>query len=159
MGSIRHAAVLQPTYKHELDEFTRVLRSTIQKSYVSGFGTRDLAGPSGLTTGLLFIFIFILLLSSPWLILFAAEQFVAHVAKWLAELVPKFEPKPSQLTEDGLVAMFKVSKSCGVAVRAHWARDKELDKDGKGTISVEDFTAGLKKLGIRPQDYGFGNSP
>lgn len=50
MGAMRHAASLHPAYKHEIDEFTRILRSTIQKSYVSGYGTRDLAGPSGLTT-------------------------------------------------------------------------------------------------------------
>ncbi len=63
----------------------------------------------------------------------------AHVAKWLDELVPPFTPKPAQIDQDGLTAMFR-----------------QLDKDGNGSISLEEFTQGLTSLGIRPADFGFG---
>lgn len=110
IGAMRHAADLHPTYKNEIKEFTRLLRTTIQRAYAGGFGTRDLAGEKGLTT----------------------EQFVARVASWLKELVPAFEPKPSQLDDDALAVLFK-----------------ELDKSGDGYVSLDEFVTGLKRLGIK----------
>ena len=49
IGAMKHAAVLQNDTK-EIDEFTDNLRKQVHRAMVVGKGTRDLCGPSGLTT-------------------------------------------------------------------------------------------------------------
>lgn len=112
IGAMRHAAALDPTYKVEIDDFTRILRSTIHQSFASGNGTRDLVGEKGMTT----------------------EAFIDHVANWLRERVPQYQPKQLKGDYDALVDMFK-----------------QLDANGDGSISFDEFINGLTQMGFRDQ--------
>lgn len=65
MGAMEHSASLYSGEVKDCDKvvgFTRTLRKHIHHAFVSGHGTRDLCGPSGLTT----------------------EQFVEHVGRKLS---------------------------------------------------------------------------
>ena len=85
IGAINYSTTMESFYKAEIQDFTRILRNTIHKSFVAGFGTRDLSGDSGLTT----------------------EGFVEHVSNWLKEKVPQYTPKRA-VDHEQLTEMFKV---------------------------------------------------
>jgi isocitrate dehydrogenase len=50
IGAMNHAAVVHDVDVHRVAEFTSKMRSVIHQLFREGKGTRDLCGPSGLTT-------------------------------------------------------------------------------------------------------------
>jgi hypothetical protein len=50
IGALQHSATLDPTNKDAIDKYAVTLRKAMHKTFVDGYGTRDMCGPSGLTT-------------------------------------------------------------------------------------------------------------
>lgn len=50
LGAMEHAATLQPAQKAEVFRYTGHVREAVYAAFREGRGTRDLCGPSGLTT-------------------------------------------------------------------------------------------------------------
>jgi hypothetical protein len=50
IGAIQHSATLDTTNKDAIDKYAVTLRKAMHKTFVDGYGTRDMCGPSGLTT-------------------------------------------------------------------------------------------------------------
>mmetsp|Transcript_9592 Transcript_9592/g.14376 ORF Transcript_9592/g.14376 Transcript_9592/m.14376 type:complete len:486 (+) Transcript_9592:52-1509(+) len=125
IGAINHSAHLSDTpYENQINLFTGTLRSVIHSKMVNGEGTRDLCGPSGLTT----------------------EQFVDTVSEALDASLPIIASEKKQ-------AVFEdVSK---VDMDALQAMFNDLDTDGNGSISFDEFSKGLRRLGVQPRKLGF----
>ena len=124
IGAMNHSADLAGG-KPEVKKFTAELRASMHALMVTGKGTRDLCGPSGLTT----------------------EQFVDAVAADLeirmkpiqgkmtwTSAPSKMEPFEEDVDEDSLMALFA-----------------ELDVDNNGQIDYAELKRGLKKLGVSPR--------
>jgi len=128
IGAMQHAATLDKTGSAEDNEaiikFTADIRTYCHKAMSGGMGTRDLSGPSGLTT----------------------EAFIDYIAQMIETkgqppIVVAEEVKPDrrfrrnyQVDEESMKAMFK-----------------DFDKDDSGHIDFEEFCAMLVRLNIAPE--------
>eukprot|EP00472_Partenskyella_glossopodia_P011838 CAMPEP_0197539760 /NCGR_PEP_ID=MMETSP1318-20131121/63721_1 /TAXON_ID=552666 /ORGANISM="Partenskyella glossopodia, Strain RCC365" /LENGTH=457 /DNA_ID=CAMNT_0043098553 /DNA_START=227 /DNA_END=1600 /DNA_ORIENTATION=- len=123
IGAMNHSASL---YGEEpaINMFTETLRSVIHSKMVAGEGTRDLCGPSGLTT----------------------EQFIDTVGEALDVRLPIETYKEPQEPFEELT---------DIDMEAVKAMFNDLDEDGNGAISYEEFSKGLKRLGVHPKKLGF----
>jgi isocitrate dehydrogenase len=120
IGAMDHAASLDG-HSPRLLQYTAQLRAAIHALMVSGRGTRDLCGPSGLTT----------------------EQFVDAVAEEIATFkpteaaaAPVVEPVVhiDDADEEAMLELFK-----------------QLDTDGNGHIDFEELKVGLRRLNVLPK--------
>jgi isocitrate dehydrogenase len=50
IGAVQHSATLETSNKDAIDKYCVTLRKAMHKTFVDGYGTRDMCGPSGLTT-------------------------------------------------------------------------------------------------------------
>jgi len=116
----------------ELHAFASNIRAATHRCMVDGEGTRDLAGPSGLTT----------------------EQFVDAVANRI--ISGDVQPLPAPISRSD---SFKptIHKGFGTEIDVDAMRHMfdDLDLDGNGSIDFEEFTQGLGKLGIQPRKLGY----
>lgn len=133
IGAVDHSVAL--TEKHgspsneRLLSFTRNLRKVIHKLMVTGQGTRDICGPSGLTT----------------------EHFISKVGEKLED--PYFlVPSPVRVSE-GYKPYTTKDAVDQLAIRRMF---DDLDTNGDGVIDFEEFSAGLRRLNVQPRKYGFG---
>jgi len=134
IGALKHSVVLAKG-DPEITEFASKLQAAIYAQMVTpGKATRDLSGPSGLTT--------------PQFVQAVREKLDASLTKsaseLLAEIVAATEKKAPITIVD--------------AVDTDLVRIKSLfdllDTDSSGQISLEEFTRGVKKLGIAPRVAG-----
>ena len=130
MGALAHAADLDGDTEtaRRTHHFVATLRRAMHNTFVYGQGTWDMAGPDGLTT----------------------EEFVAKVAwrvgRYLeaeddAETADPAAAKPSVLLRRG-AKQVDVDKVAGMFA--------EFDVDGSGSISLEEFSEMMIKLGLAP---------
>ena len=123
IGAMNHAADLHPGHD-ELVAYTAAMRSAIHKAMVNGQGTRDLCGPSGLTT----------------------EQFIDVIAASIDAHVNGTTPPAAT---EAASTPFVSDKD--VDMEALQALFKELDTDGNGAIDMLELKIGLRKLGVLPR--------
>eukprot|EP01039_Chlorochromonas_danica_P014513 gene14513-16958_t len=107
-------------------EFTELMRKALHNTFRYGQGTRDMAGPEGLTT----------------------EKFIDKVAwrlgRYIAELYDDVKPGDIMIPARSHRRNYNVDKS---ALRALF-NDFDTNKDG--AITVEELEALLVKLGVAP---------
>lgn len=122
IGAIQHSNKLA-NGPPELTEFSKKLQKAIHVQMTTpGKGTRDLSGPTGLST----------------------PQFVAAVRARLEAYLdgkPLDEPTQVVAVEDAYPADLELMKSLF----------DSIDTDKSGKIDFKEFTAGMKKLGIVPK--------
>lgn len=130
IGAMQHAARLEDGVdKDEIITFTTNIRLIIHNMMVSGKGTRDLCGPSGLTT----------------------EAFVDEVARRLVSgeieseigvgsegVTPPEIESDDETDEDFVMKLFS-----------------QFDTDGNGSIDFKEFTSALKKMKVAPKKLEF----
>lgn len=107
----------------------------MHSAMVNGEGTRDLVGPSGLTT----------------------EQFIHAVAVRLGSGTPvtargtRFhKPKPVEAPMEPTTPSVEAFDSLQMQ-----SMFSHLDVNGDGVIDFDEFAKGLSKLGVAPKKYGF----
>lgn len=132
LGAMDHGATLEPSNKDAVTRFTLNCKAAVYQAFRDGHGTRDLCGPTGLTT----------------------EKFVAHVAADLAKrmesgVVPdpevEFAVKPTVASTKKLKRSYEDLDED--AVKSFF--DK-FDADKNGTICFEEFVDMTMELGIAP---------
>eukprot|EP00931_Biecheleriopsis_adriatica_P021939 TRINITY_DN14214_c0_g2_i1.p1 TRINITY_DN14214_c0_g2~~TRINITY_DN14214_c0_g2_i1.p1 ORF type:complete len:530 (-),score=112.63 TRINITY_DN14214_c0_g2_i1:157-1746(-) len=130
LGALEHAAVLEPSQSKETLHFTSCCREALYQAFRAGRGTRDMAGPAGLTT----------------------EQFVDTVADDLAIRLTGKAPE-DQMIEKDIVAPPRSFR------RNHKVNEKKMqdlfarfDTDGNGHINFDEFVNMALELGIAPLD-------
>ena len=136
ISAIEHSALLAEeaetssgsSSKDSIVHFTRCLREAMHSAFRDGMGTRDMSGPSGLTT----------------------EAFVDEVQRRLGLLL---EGKP--VTEPPLPEATQPDPRYRRNYNVDQVALKELfdryDTDGNGSISFEEFEVALVKLGVAPR--------
>lgn len=127
IGAMDHAAHLKGVEKfEEISTFTQCLRKAMHVTFRAGEGTRDMSGPSGLTT----------------------EQFIDVVARRLGHYVAQ----AADDAEDGtaVVADRRYRRNYNVDQNAVKEMFVQYDTDGNGTIDVEEFQELLVALGVAP---------
>jgi len=135
LGAMDHAAALNPGTQADVTKFTVNCREAVYEAFRSGKGTRDLSGPSGLTT----------------------EQFVDWVADNLSKRMAS-DAAPVVVTQESLEAAAAVkvpSKKLrrnysGVDEDAMKAFFDKFDTDANGSISFDEFVDMTLDLGIAP---------
>mmetsp|Transcript_56203 Transcript_56203/g.132436 ORF Transcript_56203/g.132436 Transcript_56203/m.132436 type:complete len:523 (-) Transcript_56203:103-1671(-) len=125
IGAMQHSVALNKG-PQELHDFATSIREKIHIAFTNGLGTRDLNGPSGLTT----------------------EKFVEAVAdlldgKDLEEVKAKFNPQTKPIVEPHV----DLSDIDQEAIRALF---DSLDVNGDGSVTFEEFAEGLAKLHVAP---------
>jgi len=130
LDAMNHAALLDPSNKEEVTAYTANCREAVYKAFRDGKGTRDLSGPSGLTT----------------------EQFVDHVAVDLKHRMetggqPKEAVQPTQEASPSR-KFRKAYKTVDETAMKTFFDKYDVDKDG--TISFAEFQDMCLELGIAP---------
>jgi len=134
IGAMQHAESLQGVTDGPVYQWTEKLRASIHKAMVEGYGTRDLCGPSGLTT----------------------EAFVANIAeridstsvtKTKKDQLKALNLSPPKRSETITPAMSNIDME---AIRRMF---DDLDVNGNGTLDFEEFSTGLVRLGVQPGVY------
>jgi len=128
LGAMSHSAELysKGADKTKLDNFVATLRLAMHNTFRYGQGTRDLAGPSGLTT----------------------EQFIDKVAWRLGRYVAKDEEKVAP--PDNVEPSLKFKAGYAVDKAALKTLFEKYDKDKSGTITVDELELMLAQLGVAP---------
>mmetsp|Transcript_63470 Transcript_63470/g.200743 ORF Transcript_63470/g.200743 Transcript_63470/m.200743 type:complete len:536 (-) Transcript_63470:128-1735(-) len=141
IGAMQHAdAITGGGESSRVYEFTTAIRQIMHHLMVTGRGTRDLCGPNGLTT----------------------EQFVDAVAERLARYKEwqteraAFAADPEKASKEFPDRGYKFTRPQGFAAAADDDVDMsllrdffdDLDQDQSGHISFEEFSRGVRRLGI-----------
>jgi isocitrate dehydrogenase len=136
LGAMEHAALLDTSNKAVVDKYVVHCREAVYKAFRDGKGTRDLSGPTGLTT----------------------EQFVDHVAADLKHRMETGEPlgdmpamdMPGSLSNP-LAPSRKIRKAYKTvdqdAMKVFFER---FDINQDGSICFEEFEDMCLELGIAP---------
>lgn len=129
MGSMNHASSLDKLnygqeMKQDMSNYIKTLRRALHNTFRYGQGTRDMAGPAGLTT----------------------EAFIAKVANRLERYMAEQEVAVdvAQLKETPKVKVFNVDRE------ALEKMFREFDTDNNGAISIDELEIMLTKLGVAP---------
>jgi len=129
IGAMQHAATLDKEGNKEnseaLIEFTNDLRTYCHKAMSGGKGTRDLSGPSGLTT----------------------EQFIDHIA----EMIRTNGQPPIPEVDEEVKPDRRYRRNYQVDEVSMKAMFNDFDKDGNGSIDFEEFCSMLVRLNIAPR--------
>ena len=142
IGAMEHSATLSAasadaqnfSSPEDIQHFTRSLRTALHDAFRFGEGTRDMAGPSGLTT----------------------EAFVATVAGRLGALLdPKAAAAARAKKAAATTEMVQpdprfMADFDNVDKKAVMDLFTEYDENGDGTISLDEFEVLLFKLGVAP---------
>lgn len=137
MGAMNHAAVLKekqlgPASSKPILQFTGKMRTSMEAAFVNGLGTRDLAGPQGLTT----------------------EKFVDVVAELIeGKAVESLKSKYQQVS---VPVVQLPTKAAGDEYDSDLIRSlfQQLDVNGDGSVTLEEFEKGLKRLNVAPRKPG-----
>lgn len=128
LGAMDHAATLDTTNQRAVNKFTAACQEAMYSAFREGQGTRDMSGPSGLTT----------------------EGFVGAVRDRLEDLMAGKKPAVRVPPE-----IVKPSRRFRKNYRVDDAKVKELfdrfDKDSDGKIDLEEFREMMVDLGMAPQ--------
>ena len=115
----------------EIMHFTSALRTAMHSSFREGKGTRDMSGPSGLTT----------------------EAFVEEVGTRLDVLMDPTKAKVETVVEEVVKADPRFRRNYDVDKAALLALFKEHDKDSNGAICYDEFEDMMVKLGVAPKKH------
>ena len=138
IGALEHSAALASASEdagkysspEEVKHLTRSLRKAMHDCFRLGEGTRDMAGPSGLTT----------------------EQFVDAVKVKLDEyLDPAPKPEAKEPCPSGVAPDPRFRRNYNVDKAAVSELFKEYDTNSDGAIELAEFEIMLVKLGVAPQ--------
>jgi isocitrate dehydrogenase len=136
IGAMNHSALLAAAAGADaapVTDFTALIRASMERAFVSGLGTRDLVGPAGLTT----------------------EQFVECVGALMdgedvAALQARYAPPRA-------AAPPKPAPAAGAADKPVVDHDlmrglfDQLDTNGDGSVTFEEFERGLARLNVAPR--------
>ena len=129
MGAMDHSAFLAGADKEaEMKTFTTCLKRAVHTSFRLGEGTRDMVGPSGLTT----------------------EQFVDTVKARLERYLEGNFEESKESEACNIKKETPRDPSLQVDHTAVTAMFSQYDLDGNGTIDVDEFESMLVKLGVAP---------
>ena len=137
IGAIEHSAFLAQgngaySSLEDIKHFTTSLRTAMHSSFREGKGTRDMSGPSGLTT----------------------EAFVEEVGARLDALMDPTKAKVQGAAEEVVrKADPRFRRNFDVDKEAMLALFKEHDKDGSGAICYDEFEDMILKLGVAPMKH------
>merc|ERR1711963_313375 len=125
LDAMNHAAVLEPSNQAKVSKFTACVREAMYKAFREGKGTRDMAGPSGVTT----------------------EGFVAAVRENLDVLMAA-PGMPEPYVE---AAETKPSRKFSPDEERMKALFDKYDINGDDSISFEEFSEMMLDLGLAPK--------
>lgn len=131
MGAMDHAATVSedPSTIAEISNYTNCLRQSLHNTFRYGQGTRDLAGPTGLTT----------------------EEFMAKVGNRLKSylsITGNNEDIPFRELKPVVAAVIDVEQ-----VKEMF---DSYDSNGDGLLDLQEFTAMVTKLGVAPRTKDIG---
>eukprot|EP00820_Chromera_velia_P008537 Cvel_20565.t1-p1 / transcript=Cvel_20565.t1 / gene=Cvel_20565 / organism=Chromera_velia_CCMP2878 / gene_product=Isocitrate dehydrogenase [NADP], putative / transcript_product=Isocitrate dehydrogenase [NADP], putative / location=Cvel_scaffold1857:17475-18992(+) / protein_length=506 / sequence_SO=supercontig / SO=protein_coding / is_pseudo=false len=137
MGAMEHAASLQTANQPEICDFVDRLRSSIHECFASGKGTRDLSGPTGLTTEQFIACVKDRIWKSHDLSkMDEKDPMEQMVQRRLSGDLPPIQPEPptkDNIDREVLENMFN-----------------DFDLDGDGMLSRSEFERMVIKLGVAP---------
>lgn len=130
MSALNHSAALRGgPVQEQMETYTKALRRALHNTFRYGQGTRDMAGPSGLTT----------------------EEFIGKVSWRLGRyLAAEEEEIPFSETVDAARKHVPTYNVCNEALQQLF---NEFDPNNTGRIGVEELERILAKLGIAPQSW------
>jgi isocitrate dehydrogenase len=129
ISAMNHSASLHSSVDDAaaVTKFTATLRNAIYATYRYGQGTRDMAGPDGLTT----------------------EGFINKVAWRLGRYVAAAsEDMP---VKDTLIPSLKFRRNYNVDREALRDLFNQYDKDKSGTITIDELETMLASIGVAPK--------
>jgi len=138
IGAMNHSALLAAEAGADaapVTDFTALIRASMERAFVSGLGTRDLVGPAGLTT----------------------EQFVEcvgalmegeDVAALQARYAPKAPPRAAAPPPKADPAAADKPVVDHDLIRGLF---EQLDVNGDGSVTFEEFERGLTRLNVAPR--------
>ena len=133
IGAVEHASSLKPggdfSSTEDILHYTTSLRSAMHSTFREGKGTRDMSGPSGLTT----------------------QDFIEEVGSRLDRLMSGGTIEPAVSAEEVTKADPRLRPGYNVDKEALKKLFVEFDTDGNGAINMEEFEVMLVKLGVAPQ--------
>jgi isocitrate dehydrogenase len=129
ISAMNHSAKLHSTEEDakKVNHFTSTLRKALYATFRYGQGTRDMAGPEGLTT----------------------EVFVDKVAWRLGRYLAA--DAEDIKTKDTLIPSLKFRRNYNVDRAALKELFNQYDKDASGTITLDELETMLASMGVAPQ--------
>jgi len=130
LGAMEHAAILHPETKDQVFNYTDACRQAVYAAFRDGRGTRDMAGPTGLTT----------------------EQFVDSIAEDMSERVVTGQPpaKFQKAVPEEVKPSRKFRRNYLIDEEKMKAFFERFDSNSDNSIDFDEFVAMALELGIAP---------